>query len=61
MQRDPSGLYAAEQNAPSGNVPGVSFPYEEPEAPDLILPTHEIDVDECVDRVINLMKERSVI
>jgi bifunctional enzyme CysN/CysC len=61
QQRDPSGLYAAEANQPSGNVPGLSFPYEAPETPDLLLPTHELDVDECVDRVLNLMKERELI
>jgi bifunctional enzyme CysN/CysC len=61
QQRDPSGLYAAEANTPTGNVPGVSSPYEAPAQPDLMLPTHEIDVDECVDRVLNLMKERELI
>src|SRR5690606_17910664 len=60
QQRDPSGLYAAEANTPSGNVPGLSFPYEEPAEPDLILPTHELDIDECVDRVLNVLKERLV-
>jgi bifunctional enzyme CysN/CysC len=60
-QRDPSGLYAAEENVPTGNVPGVSFEYPEPENPTLILPTHELDIDECIDRVINVMKEASVL
>lgn len=60
-QRDPSGLYAAEANAASSNVPGISFPYDEPENPHLILPTHELSVDECIDRVINVMREMSVI
>ncbi len=59
--RDPSGLYAAESNKPTGNVPGVSFPYEEPTKPDLMLPTHELDIDECVDRVLNVLKEREFI
>ena len=61
QQRDPSGLYSAESNKPSGNVPGVSFPYEEPAQPDLILPTHELDIDECIDRVLNVLKERLVL
>jgi bifunctional enzyme CysN/CysC len=61
QQRDPSGLYAAESLKPTGNVPGVSFPYEAPAQPDLLLPTHELDVDECIDRVLNLMKERELI
>ena len=60
-QRDPSGLYAAEENIPTGTVPGVSFEYPEPENPDLILPTHELDVEECIERVINVMKEQGVI
>lgn len=60
-QRDPSGLYAAEENVPTGTVPGISFDYPEPETPDLILPTHELDVEECINRVINVMKERAVI
>jgi bifunctional enzyme CysN/CysC len=60
-QRDPSGLYAAEENVPTGNVPGISFDYPEPESPDLILPTHELDVDECIDQVINVLKEKAVL
>ncbi|MDT8397153.1 MAG: sulfate adenylyltransferase subunit CysN [Pseudomonadales bacterium] len=60
-QRDPSGIYAAEENVPTNHVPGISFPYDEPESPDLILPTHELSVDECMDRVLNLLKERQVI
>lgn len=61
MQRDPSGLYAAEANQLSGNVPGVSFTYEAPEQADLLLPTHELEVKECIDRVMNLLRERLVI
>lgn len=60
-QRDPSGIYAAEEQNPSGNVPGISFPYEAPEQADLILPTHEVDVDECIERVMNLLRERQVL
>ena len=60
-QRDPSGLYAAEENVPTGNVPGISFEYPEPESPDLILPTHELDVEECIERVINVLKEQAII
>jgi bifunctional enzyme CysN/CysC len=59
-QRDPSGLYAAHGNLPGDNVPGISFPYEEPVNPDLILPTHELDVEECIDRVMNVLRERLI-
>ncbi len=60
-QRDPSGIYAAEGNVETGTVPGVSFPYEDWENPSLILPTHELDVDECIDRVVNVLKEQSIL
>ena len=61
IKRDPSGLYAAEAINPTGNVPGISFPYQPPVNADLILPTHELDVEECIERVINVLKEKSVI
>ena len=60
-QRDPSGLYAAEANLESGTVPGVSFPYEDWDKPHLMLPTHELDVDGCIERLINLLKEQAII
>jgi bifunctional enzyme CysN/CysC len=61
QQRDPSGLYAAAQNRDTGDVPGVSFPFEAPENADLVLPTDQMTVEECVERVLNLLKERSVL
>ncbi|MDC1435738.1 sulfate adenylyltransferase subunit CysN [Gammaproteobacteria bacterium] len=60
-QRDPSGIYAAEANVETGTVPGVSFPYEDWENPNLILPTHELNVDECIDKLINVLKEQSIL
>ena len=60
-QRDPSGLYAAEENVPTGTVPGISFEYPEPENADLILPTHELEVEDCIYKIINVLKEQSVI
>jgi len=59
--RDPSGLYAADLLHASGNVPGISFPFEEPNNANLILPTHELSVEECIDRVLNVLKEKSVL
>jgi bifunctional enzyme CysN/CysC len=61
QKRDPSGIYAAEQLKLTGNVPGISFAYEEPANADLVLPTHELDVAECIDRVMNVLKEKLVL
>jgi adenylylsulfate kinase-like enzyme len=53
--RDPKGLY---RKARSGLLPdftGISAPYEPPLAPDLILPTHEWPLDQCVARLLALL------
>lgn len=53
--RDPKGLYA---KARAGAIPeftGVSAPYEEPLAPELVVETHVLDLDECAARVIAML------
>jgi bifunctional enzyme CysN/CysC len=59
--RDTDGLY---EKARRGEIPafsGVTAPYEAPANPDLTLPAHELDVDTCVDRIIELMRQREVL
>lgn len=60
-KRDPSGLYAAETTRGEENLPGVSFPYEAPTAPDLVLTTDQYSVDVCVDRVLAMLSGRGVL
>ena len=60
-QRDPSGIYAAGEYLETGNLPGVSFPYEEPENADLILSTDQDSIEECTEKVIELLREKEVI
>ncbi|MGJ8690288.1 MAG: sulfate adenylyltransferase subunit CysN [Gammaproteobacteria bacterium] len=60
-QRDPSGLYAAAELSGSADLPGVSFPYDEPENPDLVLDTETLSVEKCLSQVIRLMKDRKII
>jgi bifunctional enzyme CysN/CysC len=40
---------------------GVTAPYQEPEHPELTLPTHELDVDECVGRIVALLQARGLV
>ncbi|MCO5787271.1 bifunctional sulfate adenylyltransferase subunit 1/adenylylsulfate kinase [Pseudomonas sp. G11-1] len=56
--RDPSGLYAAGEE---GTIPGISYPYEAPDDADLIINTAELDLAASVDKVIELLRERSLI
>jgi bifunctional enzyme CysN/CysC len=60
-QRDPSGLYAANATLPTGNVPGISFPYEAPKDADLVLETDKLGISECIDQVMQLLKNRKSI
>lgn len=60
-QRDQEGLYGAADAGEIANFPGVSAPYEVPENADLVLGTHELDVDECVKRIVELLKKRGVV
>jgi bifunctional enzyme CysN/CysC len=57
-QRDPKGLY---RRARLGEIPeftGISSPYEPPEAPDLVVPTDELPVEECLALLIRYVDER---
>ncbi|HTO55813.1 MAG TPA: sulfate adenylyltransferase subunit CysN [Myxococcota bacterium] len=56
--RDTGGMYARAEAGEIQRFPGVSAPYDVPSAPDLVLATHELGVEECVDRVIRLLEQR---
>ena len=58
--RDPE-LYGKARRGELKNFTGITAPYEPPAAPDLVLPTHQLSLEECAERVIALLKERGVI
>jgi bifunctional enzyme CysN/CysC len=60
-QRDTEGMYAKADAGQIADFPGVSAPYEVPQSADLVLPTHELPVAECVARILRLLEERQVI
>jgi len=51
-QRDTKGLYAKARAGELSDFTGISSPYEEPEYPEVRLPTEQLSVDECVDRIV---------
>jgi adenylylsulfate kinase len=60
-QRDPKGLY---QRALAGEIAeftGVSSPYEEPPAPELVIHSGEQPVEVCVDEIVRHMIEEKII
>ena len=50
--RDPKGLYKRFNNGEFLGMTGIDAPYQIPENPELILNTHENDVESCVKKII---------
>ena len=61
IRRDPSGLYASSEGGKTGNVPGLSFPYQKPEKVHLELDTATLKIDECLEKVISLLEKNLII
>ncbi len=61
-RRDQSGLYERARAGEIDHLSGVDAPYEAPqdEAVDLVLPTHELSVDEAVARLRQVLSARNV-
>jgi len=59
--RDQEGLYARADEGEIANFPGVSAAYEPPASPDLVLNTAELDVDECVKRIVKLLEGKKLV
>ncbi len=60
-QRDVKGLY---KKARAGQIPfftGIDSPYETPGIPELVVNTHELTLEESVEKVLNLLIQRGVI
>jgi len=59
--RDVKGLYKKARAGEIKNYTGISSPYETPESPDIELDTGTRPLRECVNVIINELRERGVI
>ncbi len=59
--RDPKGHYKKAKAGIIKNYTGVSAPYEEPESPDLILNTEELDVKSSIQKVLEFLDRKKFI
>ena len=57
-ERDTEGFYEAADKEGLDTVPGVNLPYDVPEDADLVLPTHEISIEESVERLLVLLENQ---
>ncbi|WP_153557526.1 sulfate adenylyltransferase subunit CysN [Roseimaritima sediminicola] len=60
-QRDTKGQYAEADAGKLQNFPGVTAPYETPDAPDLVLDATNDSAEACADAVIDLLRQRGFI
>jgi adenylylsulfate kinase len=59
--RDPKGHYQRAREGKLMDFTGVSAPYEEPGAAELVLPTAELAIEESVEKVLMLLRGRGIV
>ncbi len=60
-KRDPKGLYDKARKGLIPDFTGIHSPYEEPQAPEIVVNTSESSVDECVDQIIQYLSSKNAI
>ncbi|MDR3480265.1 MAG: adenylyl-sulfate kinase [Burkholderiaceae bacterium] len=59
--RDVKGLYQKARAGIVKDFTGISSPYEEPLAAELVVDTAALDLEQCVELVLNLLRERGIL
>lgn len=57
-QRDVKGLYKKARAGEIKNFTGIDSPYEKPEKADVVIPTHQMSVDDSLDLLLKFIKPR---
>jgi adenylylsulfate kinase len=60
-QRDVKGMYKRARAGEIKEFTGISSPYENPENPDLVLDTDKLSIEECAERVIQLLRQKGIV
>lgn len=60
-KRDPKGLYKKARAGEIKNFTGISDPYEAPEHPELVLPSHQMSLQAEVEALLKLLGERGIL
>jgi bifunctional enzyme CysN/CysC len=60
-QRDRDHHYDKADRGEIANFPGVSAPYDEPVAADLVLHTDRTTVDQCVQSIVELLEAKKIL
>lgn len=60
-QRDPKGLYQKARAGKIKNFTGIDSEYEVPSAPEINIRTTESSVEQCLDQIIEYLKDNNMI
>jgi bifunctional enzyme CysN/CysC len=60
-ERDQTGAYAMADAGKILQFPGVTAAFEEPSEADLVLPTHQMTIEQCAGQILDLLRQRRVI
>lgn len=60
-RRDPKGLYKKARKGEIKNFTGVDSVYEVPEAPEVVINTVDLSIEECADQIINYLKDNRIL
>ncbi len=59
--RDPKGLYARAQRGEITGMTGIDAPYEPPQAPEVVIDTDAVDVDQATRAILEALQQRGAI
>lgn len=60
-ERDPGGLYSRLEAGSTLDIPGVTSPYEEPLAPDVVVSDHATSAAEAAGQIMAVLRERGLL
>lgn len=60
-KRDPKGLYQKARNGEIPDFTGISSPYEEAYAPELIIDTQQLTLEEAANDILRYLQEKGII
>jgi adenylylsulfate kinase len=59
-KRDPKGNYRKAREGIIKEYTGISAPYQQPEAPDLVIDTEKLDLERAVQKVLDLFDRKNI-
>lgn len=60
-RRDPKGLYKKARSGLIKGFTGIDDPYEPPERPELVLRTDQLEIEDCVTKLIDMLSQQGIV